>query len=74
MDHFYTCEQCGGEATLCVSDWGYIAALCDACRKGRKSYFKLPLERGDSAAMDESSTERRDSAPVSGAIAPRASH
>ena len=52
MDHFYTCEQCGGEATLCVSDWGYIAALCDACRKDRKSYFKLPLKHGDSAAMD----------------------
>lgn len=74
MDRFYTCEECGAEATLCVSDWGYIAALCDACRKARQSYFKLPLERGDSAAMDEPSPERRESAPASGAIARRASH
>ena len=63
MDHFYTCEQCRGEATLCVSDWGYIAALCDACCKDRKSYFKLPINRGECTRMEPRATERRDSAP-----------
>jgi hypothetical protein len=38
----YTCEQCGGSAALCVSDWGYIAALCDVCLRERKNYLKLP--------------------------------
>ena len=38
----YTCEQCGESAALCVSDWGYIAALCEACLRGRKNYLKLP--------------------------------
>jgi hypothetical protein len=42
MDYSYTCEQCGKRATLCVSDWGYIAALCDDCLKGRRTYMKLP--------------------------------
>jgi hypothetical protein len=42
MDHFYTCEQCGNGATLCVSDWGYIAALCDDCLGERRNYMKLP--------------------------------
>jgi len=42
MDRFYTCEECGAEATLCVSDWGYIAALCDQCLKERTAYLKLP--------------------------------
>lgn len=42
MDHYYTCEQCGNGATLCVSDWGYIAALCDQCLKARSNYLKLP--------------------------------
>lgn len=42
MKHPYLCEQCGHEATLCVSDWGYIAALCSTCLKERKNYLKLP--------------------------------
>ena len=27
---------------LCVSDWGYIAALCETCLKDRKNYLRLP--------------------------------
>ena len=38
----YVCEQCGERASLCVSDWGYIAALCDRCLKDRTHYLKLP--------------------------------
>ena len=38
----YVCEQCGEGAALCVSDWGYIAALCDQCLKDRSNYLKLP--------------------------------
>ena len=38
----YACEQCGESAALCVSDWGYIAALCDLCLRDRKNYLKLP--------------------------------
>ena len=38
----YTCEQCGSTASLCVSDWGYIAALCEPCMRDRKNYLKLP--------------------------------
>jgi hypothetical protein len=50
MDYDYTCEQCGNGAMLCVSDWGYIAALCDQCLGTRKNYLKLPEpERGDLA-------------------------
>ena len=45
----YSCEQCGETGALCVSDWGYIAALCDACRRDRKNYLKLP---GSEAADD----------------------
>ena len=48
MDDYYTCEQCGNRGTLCVSDWGYIAALCDDCLKERDNYLKLPVpERRD---------------------------
>lgn len=42
MDYPYSCEQCGHEAALCVSDWAYVAALCDDCLKERKTYLKLP--------------------------------
>ena len=42
MVHPYSCEQCGHEAALCVSDWAYVAALCDDCLKARKTYLKLP--------------------------------
>ena len=35
-------QQCGESAALCVSDWGYIAALCDTCLRDRKNYLKLP--------------------------------
>ena len=38
----YSCEQCGETGALCVSDWGYIAVLCDVCRRDRKNYLKLP--------------------------------
>ena len=38
----YSCEQCGAAGALCVSDWGYIAALCDICLRDRKNYLKLP--------------------------------
>ena len=38
----YICEQCGRSGALCVSDWGYIAALCDACLRDREHYLKLP--------------------------------
>jgi hypothetical protein len=47
----YVCEQCRRSAALCVSDWGYIAALCDDCRRERKNYVELP------------GRERRESAP-----------
>jgi NMD protein affecting ribosome stability and mRNA decay len=47
----YVCEQCGRSAALCVSDWGYIAALCEDCMRDRKSYLKLP------------GRERRESGP-----------
>jgi hypothetical protein len=47
----YACEQCGRSAALCVSDWGYIAALCDRCMHDRKNYLKLPVsEQRESAA------------------------
>ena len=42
----YVCEQCGEGAALCVSDWGYIAALCDQCLKDRTNYLKLPGSEG----------------------------
>ena len=38
----YPCEQCGRTGALCVSDWGYIAALCDTCLRDRENYLKLP--------------------------------
>jgi hypothetical protein len=47
----YTCEQCGKGAALCVSDWGYIAALCDLCLKERTAYLKLP--HGEHRAVTE---------------------
>jgi hypothetical protein len=53
----YVCEQCGEGASLCVSDWGYIAALCDQCLKDRSNYLKLP------------GAETRD--PASGVLPPR---
>ena len=53
----YACEQCGESGALCVSDWGYIAALCDACRRDRKNYLKLP------------GSEPSDDAPQSSAAA-----
>ena len=57
MDHYYTCEQCGNGATLCVSDWGYIAALCDQCLGQRSNYLKLPGPgRQDALGQAESST------------------
>jgi len=54
----YVCEQCGKSGALCVSDWGYIAALCDTCLHGREHYLKLP--GGDAA----------DPAPSTAGIAP----
>jgi hypothetical protein len=55
----YTCEQCGDHGALCVSDWGYIAALCDICLRDRKNYLKLP--GGDAGKRPESAA----SAPAS---------
>ena len=53
----YTCEQCGEDGALCVSDWGYIAALCDTCRRGRKNYLKLPgSDNADSSQPGAAST------------------
>lgn len=52
----YVCEQCGEGAALCVSDWGYIAALCDQCLKDRTNYLKLP------------GAEARDGASSAGAV------
>jgi hypothetical protein len=53
MEHYYTCEQCGSGANLCVSDWGYVAALCDECLKERRSYSKLPaVERDEGAPVE----------------------
>ena len=49
MDHPYSCEQCGHEAALCVSDWAYVAVLCDDCLKERKTYLKLPEPQGKTA-------------------------
>ena len=55
----YVCEQCGEGAALCVSDWGYIAALCDRCLKDRSNYLKLPradsLDAAQSRAVSASS-------------------
>ena len=47
----YACEQCGESGALCVSDWGYIAALCDLCLRDRQNYLKLPGT--DAAASPE---------------------
>jgi hypothetical protein len=58
MDH-YSCEQCGSGATLCVSDWGYIAAFCDECLKERRNYMKLPgADHHEQGAQPSSSTTR----------------
>ena len=46
----YACEQCGQAGALCVSDWGYIAALCDVCLRDRKNYLKLPGSDAPDAA------------------------
>jgi hypothetical protein len=46
MNAEYVCEQCGDSAALCVSGWGYVAALCDRCLSTRQTYFKIP-EAGD---------------------------
>jgi hypothetical protein len=56
MDHYYTCEQCGNGATLCVSDWGYIAALCDQCLGKRSNYLKLPGPRRQDALRQPDSS------------------
>ena len=42
MNYAYICEQCGHSGALCVSAWGYVAALCDECLRERDSYVKLP--------------------------------
>ena len=52
----YTCEQCGSTAALCVSDWGYIAALCDTCMRDRKNYLKLPGSDDGAAAPQPAGT------------------
>jgi hypothetical protein len=51
----YACEQCGESAALCVSDWGYIAALCDGCRRARKNYLRLPA--GDASDVATTAAE-----------------
>ncbi len=38
----YKCEQCGRAAMLCVSDWGYVGALCDGCLDDSKYFLRLP--------------------------------
>jgi hypothetical protein len=38
----YKCERCGCAAMLCVSDWGYVGALCDQCLDASKHFLKLP--------------------------------
>lgn len=53
----YTCEQCGESAALCVSDWGYIAALCDGCMRDRKNYLKLPGSDAGEASAQAPSTQ-----------------
>jgi hypothetical protein len=56
------CEQCGEGAALCVSDWGYIAALCDECLKDRSNYLKLPRadsrDAGQASAVSSSGANR----------------
>lgn len=56
----YACEQCGAAGALCVSDWGYIAALCDGCLRDRKNYLKLPgsepAEKPPAAAVSASAS------------------
>jgi hypothetical protein len=47
----YICEQCGESGALCVSDWGYIAALCDGCLRDRKNYLKLPGDSGEASVQ-----------------------
>jgi hypothetical protein len=55
----YKCEQCGDAAALCVSDWGYIAALCDDCLKERTAYLKLPSARVRDGSCDASATSEQ---------------
>ena len=57
----YKCEQCGDVAALCVSDWGYIAALCNDCLKERTAYLKLPSAdvRACSSDAPDASDETR---------------
>jgi hypothetical protein len=38
----YECERCGCAGTLCVSDWGYVGALCEQCFDESKNFLKLP--------------------------------
>jgi hypothetical protein len=54
----YVCEQCGLCGALCVSDWGYIAALCEGCMHDRKNYLKLPCgeQREGGAPSGETAT------------------
>lgn len=39
----YKCERCGCTAMLCVSDWGYVGALCERCLDNSKHFLKLPV-------------------------------
>jgi hypothetical protein len=50
----YACEQCGRSGALCVSDWGYIAALCEGCMRDRKNYLKLPCSEQVEGSMPPS--------------------
>jgi hypothetical protein len=38
----YKCERCGRPAMLCVSDWGYVGALCEQCLDDSKHFLRLP--------------------------------
>lgn len=53
----YICEQCGDAAALCVSDWGYIAALCDDCLKERTAYLKLPSAEPSECIVESNRAE-----------------
>jgi hypothetical protein len=61
----YKCERCGRAAMLCVSDWGYVGALCDQCLDDSKHFLRLPeVQRAETA------TEISINAAVTGVHSP----
>jgi hypothetical protein len=61
----YKCERCGRAAMLCVSDWGYVGALCDQCLDDSKHFLRLPKGQ-----RTETAPEIRINAAASSARSP----